>query len=61
MDFEFRSEDLPEWWLNQRRPQDLVDVRELKLVTYQELMLETWDHPWGYIDLIFLAGGYARN
>ena len=60
MDLDFRSEDLPEWWKPQRRPQDRVDVSKLPLVTYQELMVPTWDRPWSYMDVIFLAWE-ARN
>ena len=59
MDLEFRSEDLFE--LRRIRPQDRVDVRELPLVDYATLMVCTWDRPWSYMDLIFLAWNDAKN
>ena len=61
---DFRSEDLPELW-PVIRPQDRNgDVRKLPLVTYAELMVPTWDRPYGSIfdlvlDLTF--GAEVRN
>ena len=30
-----------------------MDVSKLPLVTYQELMVTTWDHPWTLMDVMF--------